>query len=68
MARGTAADAEVEYDEEDGRPCVRVTCCESGDEEMAFGESEGSIKAALAKLSESCGCGARWHNCDDLGD
>jgi hypothetical protein len=38
-----------------------ATCSISGDtSDYIHGNHDGSIKRALASLSESCSCGARW--------
>lgn len=40
----------------DGVPvdCIRATCPLCGNSEWAWGKHGGSVKAALAQLSESC--------------
>jgi hypothetical protein len=71
-----AAAASVEYDIVEGKrrdfpdadgcmyfldDIVVVQCLRSGCEETAYGHGEPSVKAALAKLSQACACGSRWH-------
>jgi hypothetical protein len=51
---------ECELDPEDGRPDVPgvcATCPRCGDEALAYGTSERSVKAALASLREECSRG-----------
>ena len=39
-----------------------ATCSISGDSsDQIHGNHDGSIKRALATLTKSCSCGARWH-------
>ena len=48
-------------------PGVRAECCESGEETESYGVGTGSIKRCLALLSQSCSCGAKWHEEADNG-
>jgi hypothetical protein len=42
--------------------CVFAECSESGDESgPVWGTGEGSVRKALAELTEVCGCGASFH-------
>lgn len=63
--------AEIAYtsaENEDGREreCLFATCLESEDRVgPVWGQSEASVKRALAQLTEECSCGAQWHEEDD---
>lgn len=43
-----------------------VTCAASGDTAEAYGESDASVRCALAKLTECCSCGANWHELQEV--
>jgi hypothetical protein len=63
--------AEIEHtveedDEGRERACVYATCDASGDEVgPIWGDSEASVKRALATLTEECSCGADYHAVDE---
>lgn len=38
-----------------------ATCTQTDDETEVYGHGDASEKAALALLTETCTCGARWH-------
>ena len=45
-------------------PATYAECVDSGHVEWAYGTGEASARAALAKLTEECPCGATWHEED----
>lgn len=66
--RAAAKITHTEEENDDGRlqACVYATCCESDDDAgPIWGDSEASVKRALATLTENCGCGADFHYDED---
>lgn len=59
--------ADIEHSEEENdngflTPCVYAICTVSDDKVgPIWGDSEASVKRALATLSEECSCGAGFH-------
>ena len=52
---------EAENDQGYDQDCVEVECDDSLDTARAWGHGDDSVKCALAKLTETCSCGAKWH-------
>lgn len=50
----TVEQVEIEGDNGNMIPSVKVTCDECGHSEESFGRKEGSIKRCLALLRENC--------------